>query len=416
MTSQFGDGKEYTQLTNLNMLDTLRIKGTPVGTGPDARVNYVLVKDVTDLPTPIANVIQLVDDFTYEINGDITLGSGDSINTGENNRMFSVNRSTSSIIGAVAGPMMTVEANKELFLQSLSFTNPTGDIIDLNGASAVCEFLGCGADDFVDLATVTGGISRIEFNDGAITNCTNGFMLDGVIESWSMSNNFIGIDVTGTTISLGTSTTDAMALNGNTILSANGMVLISGLVDGANVSTGGIARVDSNNEIGPFTGILTNITALDDGWVFAGNKRYEDTPFTGSMFLQGNATSTNVLDGSYVKVAGTTVEGLSAKFSMTGDNEITYEDAKDIVIGIIVTATITKVGGAAAVYDLAVFKNNVLITNSVISVELKNTASSISLSVTVELSTSDIVDLRIQGSGTTDDVTAPSMQFVVTKS
>ena len=51
MTSQFDDGKAYTQLDNLNILDTLRIQGGLL----EGRADYVLVKTVSDFPTPVAN-------------------------------------------------------------------------------------------------------------------------------------------------------------------------------------------------------------------------------------------------------------------------------------------------------------------------------------------------------------------------
>lgn len=414
MTTGFGDGKEYTQLTNLNMLDTFRIKGVPVGTGIESRVNYVLVKTVDDFPTPSGGVITLVDDFTYEINGDISLGSGVSLDVANSTRIFSFNRGSSSLIGSTTGPMITVKANKEVFISALALTNPTGDIIDLNGSDCIAEFDDCEIDGFVDLATVAGGIARIEIAGGTIDNGTNGIVFSGNMESWAVTGNFIGINLTGTMIGLGTATVDAMNLSGNTILSANGMVLISGLVDGGNVNAGGIARVDSNNEIGSFTGILTNITAVDDGWLFSGNKRYLDTPFTGSMFLQSNVTGTNVLNGSYVKVAGTTTEGDVSRFNMSADNQMTYLDIKDIVVTINVNTSMIK-SGSAQVYDVGIFKNNVLLTNSVTEIEIRNTASAVPVSITDTLSQNDFVDIRIQGVGTTDNVTVPSMQFIVSK-
>lgn len=382
------------------------------GVGGTNRVNYTLVQTVSDFPAPSGGIITLQTDFAYEINGTIILQNNTTIATSGSNTMFSLNREFSKIVGDNTGPVFTV-TDSNLDVNNINVENTGGSIFTVTGSTSVLEFDNCGLQDFTTLGTAD-GVSRLAMENGSITNGTNGVTLSNTLDSAVIRGTFIGIDFTGTLLDLGTSDTAILEVGGNIILSANGMVLISGLTNGANISSGGIGRLITNNSIGPFTSVLTNITSLDDKWLFDGNIRFTDTPFTGSMFLQSNATSTNVLDGSYVKVAGTTTEGNVSKFSMTDDNEITYEDVKDIVVTINVNTSMVKSGGAQ-VYDVGIFKNNVLLSDSVTEIEIRNTASTVSVSVTDTLSQNDFVDIRIQGVGTADDVTVPSMQFIVNK-
>lgn len=126
------------------------------------------------------------------------------------------------------------------------------------------------------------------------------------------------------------------------------------------------------------------------------------------------SASTDVLNGSYVLIAGTTTASNQEAFSQSANMTIQCNTSNTVEKNLFVQITALKNSGADRKYDLAIFKNGSIIAKSEIQNITISSSGSISLSIITRetLSPTDLLDVRIQGNGTADDITA-KVKFII---
>ena len=157
-----------------------------------------------------------------------------------------------------------------------------------------------------------------------------------------------------------------------------------------------------NSDVGSFT--KPTLTVNAKGLVTAATSEV-----IGGVTLS-SSSSTNILDGTYVILADTTVV-TSVTSGIGQDSNWTLEVTQAGITNQkgVVTATVNleKDGGGGANYDIAIFKNGSIIAESEqVDQKLESTGKGQSVTVMsiVEFSTSDTFDIRVSGNGTADDI------------
>ncbi len=157
-----------------------------------------------------------------------------------------------------------------------------------------------------------------------------------------------------------------------------------------------------NSDVGSFT--KPSLTINAKGLVTAAASE-----IIGGVTLS-SSSSTDILDGTYVILADTTVV-TSVTSGVGQDSNWTLEITQAGITNQkgVVTATVNleKDGGGGANYDIAIFKNGSIIAESEqVDQKLESTGKGQSVTVMsiVEFSTSDTFDISVSGNGTADDI------------
>ena len=149
------------------------------GVGAAGRNNYVLVKKISDFPTPSGGVITLADNTAYEINGTISFGT-DRIVCGVSNVIYGIDKSDDILFYTGTGDLITV-LNNDFSINKVT-------------VSAVS---GCG------LKLTGDGTNRVEIAENIFGNCKIISEFTGGFEDLIFRNNLIvgseqGINIAGT--------------------------------------------------------------------------------------------------------------------------------------------------------------------------------------------------------------------------
>ncbi len=143
-------------------------------------------------------------------------------------------------------------------------------------------------------------------------------------------------------------------------------------------------------------------------------KTYVDAASGGTQIIGGvtlsSSSNTNILNGTYVILADTTTV-TSVTSGVGQDSNWTLEVTEAGITnqkGVVTfTGNLEKDGGGGANYDVAIFKNGSIISESE-QIDQKLESGGKGQSVTVmaitEFSTSDTFDIRVSGNGTADDI------------
>lgn len=127
-----------------------------------ASIDTVYVRSLSDLPTPVANVITLANNTVYKFLNSVDT-SGDQIKTGLNNSIVGIDDSVTTLSGTTTVPLVITDGINGFDAVDISITqNGTGDLISISMtvAQAVSEFTD---------VQLSGGIVRLVTGFGFIT-------------------------------------------------------------------------------------------------------------------------------------------------------------------------------------------------------------------------------------------------------
>ena len=325
--------------------------------------NLIVVKSLSDLPSPISNVITLnTDNVSYQIVGLIDL-EGDRIEiTGEAVKIFGINAGSDGFYRSdnSTTPMFTV-VNKDITISTLQLVTSNGYFIDYTGSSAETVFIEKTA--FIsEFETSNIGVNVNNANTIVIRLCRfvntanciklNGTATDVLIDSVVFQN------VSGIAIDFNGSTTYAAALDKCTgILTTTG-VFINIAASSANIASGGLGTI-TNNKVDISAGgtASVNYSPLDLLWSVTGNNNIitsDRLQPNGWGFYSDSNASTLVATSTPIQLSidslGTTtdenylpkvIRGVASLWNSTDDcfEPITIGDSFDLRIQIEITNT-----------------------------------------------------------------------------
>lgn len=155
----------------------------------------------------------------------------------------------------------------------------------------------------------------------------------------SASSTFIALDLTTSVIS-------NLVLSINNFTGGVGSIGLKGAANSANILSGQIARIESNN-FASVTNALDTITVSDIRYIFGNNgTAVANSTTAAETFLSSAQVVTNTGAGVFSPIAGANwTDNIAERFTANSAGLVTYIAEVDVIVSITMTATIEKVGG-----------------------------------------------------------------------
>lgn len=383
-----------------------------------ARTNHVLVKSADDLPTAVAGVRTLLADTIYEIDGAIDLGT-DRLVMADDVILKGDNRTEDSITSAVVGSLITA-TDVSFIIDGLSLSATAGTILTASnpGLNHFLEVTQSQLENSDDVADIDGyGVVFLDKNivrlndDGVKINGTSTALFD--VNLFNLFNGVAGsnfIEVDGGTVGI-------LSIEGGIYNPETNETAID--ID----ATATVANllINGNNFVGEGAGGTYLDAAIDtdnSNYTIVGNRGlsdFSDNTAIGSMLMENNATNTVIaVSGTWTKVAGTTVAGSNIhRFTMTTDNELTADIARDISKTVFVSVDSERIGAGTDDFEFTVFQNGSKVANVTAFMENNAQAKSLSFNAPVTVSNGDTFEIFVRNQTDTDDILIRNMQVSI---
>lgn len=402
--------------------DTLRIAGDKINDNFDelyskiASDEFVIIRAMSDFPTPVGNLITLGPNITYFLIRSIdTLGKRFQLLSG------SVIAGSSSVN---AGIYSSVPLDGAMFtsadtvdMKNISVQSGSVAAFAFDGTSGFENFFinNCTFIDCSTLGTVK-DYSSVIFDSCTFSNCGR-LNFDGTIGTYGV-NNVLGIP----------STTEPLfkILSTCTISRRIRVTLSSFIVDGTanafDVSTSATIPdeayiIKDCNFSGASANYLTGVSSTSNKALFAGNKGITNTIVLGQAYMQGNATATTIsVAGTFVKAAGTTIAGELSKY-LHSSNRLTCDaiiERKFLVQGVVTFTSSNNQNIEFGFYDstIAGVRTASRITQNTGGAGI---AQSIPINDIINHNQGDYLELHVTNNTSTASVTVVSINLMISQ-
>lgn len=398
-----------TTLVNTLSASSIFLSGTNIDNIFSRRVNnFVLVKSLSDLPTPISNIITLISGVTYQINGDIDITNNRITSSG--NTLFGLNKTTDILRASTLTGTMITTTNGNLLLDNMQVSCPNGSLFSAMTANTVLFRL-----------TITNSKNIGVFNSCPtinINNCitssaitTNGIILQGDGINFNLDDCIFDGN-TGKTLDFDSSSWKSVIINRNRFTAHSGQTIISGTTSSGNIISGGTGSIGNNSFFG-VGAYLSGITKSDIRWNVFGNNGLVNTKERGNFNMIGNATSTNIITvSSPIKISGTTTGGVLEKFTHT-NGRLTYNGINTLTTFVHYIASFTPAANATKNWRFLIAKNDVVLTASTQKISSSSNALIVTIPVfdNVIFNTNDYVEAWVRNDTDTTDLTIDTLNF-----
>jgi hypothetical protein len=234
--------------------------------------NVTKVSSLTDLPTPVGDVITLdTDGLIYQFIGPVDLDANKIIVDAVNVKFLALNPATDGIISSTTGVLLT--ANKGLSINNIFIIGATASDL-LKSAGTGVEVLTCERVSFI------GSSCQVNVTDLDIQSYSYCFFSGGVnsIKTFGTNNMSFLADrcvfrgVTGISVDLGTAKFSSIGFDLCICTNTATTTFLNIAVDSANVNTGGQGTL-TDCKIDLTLGGLASVGAspLDALWSYTGN-------------------------------------------------------------------------------------------------------------------------------------------------
>lgn len=372
---------------------------------------YVVTK--SDLPAAVAGVISLLDDVTYFFTAVVDL-TGDRLEGGQNTTLIGGSSENCGILSTgLSASTALITSNWSLPIRNIKIEHATGVNLDATGnANQAIDWFGV---NFVNCTTSSGTIkayTNFIMADSALLNSA-GFIFDG-------STGTVGF--AGCLFDLASGSTGVTIPSTATITRRFRIVYSSFVVGagetGINVSTSASIPVEGYilswvnfSGAGTYT---TGVLSTDNKALFSECRGVANTASVGSAWMINNATATTIASTvTYYKILGTTTAGSeNQRFNHT-NNRLTYVGALSGAFK--VTAVLSASSGNNQLLIFRIAKNGTTIAESESQVTTSGSGRSENIkSICVTgLVTNDYIEIFVQNSTATNNVTVSELNFIV---
>lgn len=377
--------------------------------------NLIFVQSLSDLPTPVSNVITLITDTAYVFTKTVDL-TGNRIVSDGNNSIIGFGNSTSKIISTgLSSSSYLIFSNNNLFVSNIALKHDR--IIQLTPSIATTYSHQYVNTTFLDGSTMClniGSASNLLIDRCAFVNCKE-------------------INLSGTT--------NSVVINGSSIVSSSGAGVVinaSSLVINTrfrvvysviqvNTTGAGIQATAANIPNESF--ILNTVYFSGTGSALAGtldstsNKAFiincvgvTNTSTIGFLSMTNNATATIQTSPTWTKALGTTTaSSVNSKFTHT-DNRLTYTGAFTNTYLASLNANLYAAHNGQ-VLSIGLAKNGTIIAESEMTVRYIDGSNPINAScnIPVSLTANDYIEVFIRNSTSNSNVTVQDMQLMIKK-
>ena len=378
-----------------------------IETNSKSRDNYVLVKSLADLPTPVGNVITLNSGTTYELNGAINLG----VNSIDLNGCVFVGADPNTDVLMYSGTNAIFTGSQGGLVQFMSFMGSGGSskLFNINDATLSKNFII--RDSYIIGFGEVGSISGYHFV---------------YLNTLSYYGNLTGITLNGS---------DQLYIydqiwndnNTGTAFTFNGAFEFISMIGGKlGVDSGEIGVDVTSIPTISSRAVIENIAFVNTGTYVNGSfsKEWEvqapglmterDEKATGSIYISTQATTDVTGKNVPVKVGGTTSSANLFRVDTGGENNrLRYTGTKTRYFNVI--ATFSMEGGKNDTIAFYIYKNGVAVPSIYVVNRLERLSDigAASIMGTVQLSTNDYVELWLENLSANEDVTIEAMNLII---
>ncbi len=411
------NGRSFTQLTRLNVVDEFRVNG--IVFNPTATAD-ILITAVEDFPNQDATTITWQDGDQYRISGAVDLGNkviqidqgatvavyggspfNDSLTTGSTGALIS-----GTDIGLFCYNLGLKAQNGTYFSFNKSASSPTAFSFIFFSAMIYSDCV-----NFADLDS----LNFFSSNGALVTNISGrGVVAQSTVDNFDnlVFNNLSVEAYQNTLLDLGTATFQVVDITGNTFKNQAGNVLLSGASGSANILSGGQGTVANNISSG-LAAVINGVQVSDVRWEFLVNNRLSDSERIGGLFMENNATDT-VIDTQNVavKVAGaTTVNAAAQRFDMPSNNTVRYIGDKNIDADAAYSITALRSSGSGTrLFRFTVYKNGSPLTGASQVMDTDNRERNLTVTVNTSMSQNDTLELFVTNTEGNQNIRVTQLQ------
>ena len=376
---------------------------------------FIFVTSLSDLPTPITSVINLIDNYTYYIVGEIDL-LGNRLVGGENTTILGASSENSTLTSTGLGVGIPLISSiyttpiRNICIKdvdtALSFdgtSNPNPMALDWSGVN------------FVNVPNV-GTIkkpSNFIFDKGSLIN-SKGLKFDGTIGTIALNNSlFSGDGAAGDIIKL--LSTCTITRRFRIIYSS---IIAFGSTIGVNVDVSASVPsesyiLDTINFSGGGT-YLGGVPVTDNKTNFLNCKGIINSKEVSLYYMHSNATTTVISStNTPVKVLGTTTSSsITQKFTNT-NNRATYVGSITRIFKVTACASCTS--GNNNIVGFYIAKNGVISSDSEIYTTTSGTGKSenISIQTLISLSENDYIEMWVENNSSITNVLVSDLNVII---
>lgn len=379
----------------------------------NANPNLVLISQKSDFPDPVANVITLEDNKTYEILTTVDL-LGDRLVSGQNTTILGASSENCILTSTGLGVgVALLTSSYTCPIRHISFKDvDTALDFDGFGNTMALDWVGINFVNVPNIGTIKDADNFI-FSRGASLN-SQGLIFDGMIGTIGLDNSlFQGSGLVGNIIQVLPTCvitrrfrmdTSALIAFGSTVgIDFSPLTTVfneSYILDTVNFSGGGT--------------YLAGVMEDDNKTLFTRCNGINNSAEIGSYHMINNATATTIVATTTpIKVLGTTTAStLNQKFTHI-DNRLTYVGSIQRNFKISCTSSCESSNNNQIGFYIA--KNGVILNESVINITTSGTGKSENKTIQalVLLQENDYIELFVENNTGTNDVTVTNLNLII---
>jgi hypothetical protein len=373
------------------------------------RSNYVVVNELSDFPSPVSGVITLADYTTYELNGNVNVGTN-TIAIGSASAILGKNKFVDAITYTGTASLFNI-SNKSAVFRSFSVYSTTAGskVFSASGTSNLVQVFDIMFTNCKSIGEFDGGFG-VNINNCAVQGCADGFTFKGTLAHLFYNNNK-HCSNTGKIVQIPSGTFASVQIQNNYFeIDEND----TGLYMQASSATVSDAKIVNNFFHGDGD-YIAGVTTEYNEWFFYGNTELEDSDPYGLIIFDSNTVTTSIPSkNTYYKVSGTNYTSSFVQFDTNSvNNRLRYKGTKSISADITVNGSLLANMTNKHIY-VAVRKNG---SSIVAYTKLKASSTSdvenFSFTGNCTLSTNDYLEVCFQTSSKAFDVRMVDMQFKI---
>jgi len=406
---------------NKNSLIRAELNGVGYATLTDLLIsNFITVKSLADLPTPVLGVINIPTKTTLFFPNEINL-AGNRLNFAIDCAIIGTSSETSKVTSSLGNGIVLITSVGSLAIQNVALQVVPligGDVPIVFNLNGISEPMAAIDWNFVNI--IDSNIGSIQnYANAVFLNCafigsTNGVTFDGTFDSIVFEGCIFRNGVSGTCITIAPT-----AIINRRIRFENTPIVATGANIGINVSV--LATIPVEGYIAKFVNFsgggtyLVGVQPNDNKALFIECRGVSNSASISELYMINNATATVVASTVvFYKVLGTTSSGVYIQRFTNTNNRATYIGAltKFFKVDTVMSAN----AGNNQLLVMRIAKNGVTIVSS----ENQSTTSgagrseSLKSQTIVELSTNDYIEVFIQNNTAIANITASELNLILT--
>ena len=410
------NSKSFSQFTNLNVLDELRVQGV---LSQQSALNEIVINQESDFPDQDTTTITLATGTAYKIGSPFVTTK---TIIGNNSTVFSSSAGGVPLITYTGTGSMFKVDNTILRVTGMTVDCPNGTAFEINGDNTgnpnqrmnIANLAVVNCEKFIDFngagAVVLGVVQMGNLNGsiGAEFNATNALVisLDRVA--------CFGLNAGAVMWDFGTMTALEIEMSDVIVAGDAAAIAMSGAANSANILSGGNGTVTGCN-FATSTTPLSGIDEQDIRWNFTDNSQnVENSNNSSDTFLMSPETVTINTIGVFEPINGVNWSStVQNRFTTATSGVTTYIGERPIKIKTSGSVTMEKVGGGSDQIEARIALNGTTLLQS--SAITENSApTSVPLESIFDVVNGDEISVEVANNTSTADVIVDAAIFVIT--